>query len=57
MELIAAGKIQVTPLITAIAPLSEGASWFARLHAREPNLMKIVLDPGLGANPAPGAPR
>jgi L-iditol 2-dehydrogenase len=45
MEWIAAGKIKVAPLITAIAPLDEGPSWFARLHAREPNLMKVVLDP------------
>jgi L-iditol 2-dehydrogenase len=45
IELISQGKIQVTPLITSIAPLSDGASWFERLYAREPNLMKIVLDP------------
>jgi L-iditol 2-dehydrogenase len=45
MELIANGKIRVAPLITAVASLAEGASWFERLHAREPNLMKIVLDP------------
>ena len=45
MELIANGKITVAPLITATAPLSDGPEWFERLHAREPNLMKIVLDP------------
>jgi L-iditol 2-dehydrogenase len=45
IRLIAGGAIQVDALITAVAPLSEGASWFERLHAREPNLMKIVLDP------------
>jgi L-iditol 2-dehydrogenase len=45
MQLIAEGKIKVAPLITAVAPLSDGPSWFNRLHAREPNLMKIVLDP------------
>jgi L-iditol 2-dehydrogenase len=55
MEMIAAGKIQVTPLITAIAPLSEGASWFERLHAREPNLMKIVIDPSLALDGQGGA--
>jgi len=49
IELIASGKIQAKPLITAIAPLSDGPSWFARLHAREPNLMKIVLDPRAAA--------
>ena len=45
MDLIAKGKIKVAPLITAVAPLSDGPAWFNRLHAREPNLMKVVLDP------------
>ena len=45
IELIASGKIKVGPLITAIAPLEEGPSWFSRLHAREPNLMKVILTP------------
>jgi L-iditol 2-dehydrogenase len=45
IKLIADGRITVKPLITAVAPLDEGLSWFRRLHAREPNLMKIVLDP------------
>ena len=45
MGLLASGAIQVKPLITAIAPLSEGPQWFARLHARAPNLMKVVLVP------------
>jgi L-iditol 2-dehydrogenase len=46
MELMVAGKIRVKPLITAVAPLADGPRWFARLHAREPNLMKVVLAPG-----------
>ena len=45
IRLIAEGVIKVKPLITAVAPLEEGSPWFSRLHAREPNLMKIVLDP------------
>jgi L-iditol 2-dehydrogenase len=45
MALIADGKIKVAQLITAVAPLSEGPKWFERLHAREPNMMKVVLDP------------
>lgn len=49
IELITSGKIQVKPLITAVAPLEEGARWFERLHAREPNLMKIVLAPAKAA--------
>jgi len=52
IEMIASGKIKVAPLITAVAPLSEGPSWFDRLHAREPNLMKIVLDPRRDAESA-----
>jgi L-iditol 2-dehydrogenase len=46
MELMTSGLIQVQPLITAVAPLADGPQWFARLHAREPNLMKVVLAPG-----------
>lgn len=45
IELIAAGKIQVKPLITAVSPLEEGPRWFERLHSREPNLMKVILTP------------
>ncbi len=45
IELIASGKIQVKPFITAVASLEEGPRWFERLHAREPNLMKIILTP------------
>jgi len=47
MELLASGAIQVKPLITAVAPLGDGPRWFERLHAREPNLMKVVLTPGV----------
>jgi L-iditol 2-dehydrogenase len=49
MKLMASGKIRVDTLITAVAPLSDGPSWFDRLHSGEPNLMKIVLDPRMGA--------
>jgi L-iditol 2-dehydrogenase len=45
IELISSGKIQVKPLITAVASLEEGPRWFDRLHAREPNLMKVILTP------------
>jgi len=55
IDLIASGKIKVDSLITAIAPLSEAPSWFERLHAREPNLMKIILDPRLDASATVGA--
>ena len=53
MKLIAEGKIKVAPLITAIAPLADGPAWFHRLHSREPNLMKIVIDPRLDSSSEP----
>ena len=45
IQLVGSGRIQVKPLITAVAPLEEGPRWFERLYAHEPNLMKIVLAP------------
>jgi L-iditol 2-dehydrogenase len=45
VKAIASGQIQVAPLISAIAPLDEGAAWFDRLHRREPGLIKVVLTP------------
>ena len=45
IELLASGQIDVTPLISAVTSLAEGARSFERLYAREPNLMKIVLTP------------
>ena len=53
MRLMASGKIRVDGLISAIAPLEEGPAWFARLYNREPNLMKVILDPRLSAETAP----
>lgn len=45
MELLASGRIKVGPMISAVAPLRDGPKWFERLYAREPNLMKVILDP------------
>jgi L-iditol 2-dehydrogenase len=45
IELLQKGAVRVDGLITAIAPLEQGPDWFARLHAREPNLMKVILSP------------
>jgi L-iditol 2-dehydrogenase len=47
IELMAKGTIRVKPLISAIAPLEEGPRWFERLYSHEPNLMKVVLAPGM----------
>jgi L-iditol 2-dehydrogenase len=45
LELIASGQVRVDRLISAAAPLEEGPEWFARLYAREPGLMKVILEP------------
>jgi L-iditol 2-dehydrogenase len=46
IELMSSGQINVKPLISAVGPLSDGEQWFNRLYAREPGLMKVVLEPG-----------
>ena len=45
IDLMARGAIRVAPLISATAPLADGPGWFQRLYRREPNLMKVVLQP------------
>jgi threonine dehydrogenase-like Zn-dependent dehydrogenase len=45
LDLMARGRIDVKSLISAIAPMSEGPSWFDRLYARENGLLKVVLVP------------
>jgi L-iditol 2-dehydrogenase len=47
LDMIARGKIDVDALVSAVAPLGEGAAWFDRLYRREPGLMKVVLQPGV----------
>ncbi len=46
IDMLARGKVNLKPLISMVAPLDEGAQWFERLHAREANLMKVILTPG-----------
>ena len=45
LEEIAAGRIKVKPLTSAIAPLDEGADWFHRLHGGKEDLIKVILTP------------
>jgi L-iditol 2-dehydrogenase len=45
LELLAGGKLQAAPLISASAPLKDGAAWFDRLYRKEPGLIKVVLKP------------
>jgi threonine dehydrogenase-like Zn-dependent dehydrogenase len=39
------GAIRVESLLSAVAPLEDGVSWFKRLYEREPGLLKVVLEP------------
>jgi L-iditol 2-dehydrogenase len=45
LDLISQGQIKVDPLISAVAPLEEGATWFNRLYNHEKGLMKVILKP------------
>ncbi len=45
LKLIDSGKVKVDPLISKIAPLSEGPDWFNRLYRKEPGLNKVILVP------------
>jgi L-iditol 2-dehydrogenase len=45
LDLLGRGVVKVDELVTAVAPLEEGPSWFDRLYAREPGLMKVILQP------------
>lgn len=45
IELLASGAVDVAPLISAVAPLAEGATWFSRLHSASGGLMKVILRP------------
>lgn len=45
LGLIEKGKLKVDDLISAVAPLSEGAEWFDRLYKKEPGLNKVILKP------------
>ncbi|MFW6290377.1 MAG: galactitol-1-phosphate 5-dehydrogenase [Mariniphaga sp.] len=45
LTLLESKKIEVSEMISAIAPLSEGARWFERLYNKEPGLNKVILVP------------
>lgn len=45
LQLIGEGKLNVDAMLSASAPLSEGADWFERLYNKEPGLIKVVLNP------------
>ncbi len=45
IDLMNRGIIRVDPLITAKISLSDGPQWFERLHAGDPEQMKVVVMP------------
>jgi threonine dehydrogenase-like Zn-dependent dehydrogenase len=45
LEMLARGALDAAPLISATAPLAQGATWFDRLYRKEPGLLKVVLKP------------
>ena len=45
LDMLASGSVKTGPILSAVAPLAEGASWFDRLYRKEPGLLKVVLAP------------
>ncbi len=45
LEMIAKGDVDVEILISATAPLSQGAAWFHQLNEKNHGLMKVILIP------------
>ena len=45
LDMIANEAVNVNALISAIAPLSEGAKWFKRLYNKKSDLLKVILVP------------
>lgn len=45
LNMIEKGRVDVKSLLSAYAPLSEGAEWFQKLYDKKPGLNKVVLKP------------
>ena len=45
LNIISRGSIKLDPIISAVAPLGEGAAWFERLYRGGENLLKVILEP------------
>lgn len=45
LNMMGRGAIDPGAIISAVAPLSEGAAWFDRLYKGEENLLKVILRP------------
>jgi L-iditol 2-dehydrogenase len=45
LDLLERGALSVDPMMSAVAPLDEGAEWFDRLYRQEKGLLKVILKP------------
>jgi 2-desacetyl-2-hydroxyethyl bacteriochlorophyllide A dehydrogenase len=45
LDLMQSGRISVDEMISAVAPLSEGAVWFNKLYSKSEELNKVILVP------------
>jgi L-iditol 2-dehydrogenase len=45
LNMLESGMISVDDQISAVVPLSEGASWFGKLYRKEEELNKVILVP------------
>lgn len=45
LDLLKSGAVDVSDCISKCVPLQDGQEWFDRLHAAEPGLVKVVLNP------------
>jgi L-iditol 2-dehydrogenase len=45
LDMLVRGAIKTAPILSAVEPLAEGASWFDRLYRKEPGLLKVILRP------------
>lgn len=45
LNMLETGKISVDDQISAVVPLSEGASWFEKLYKKEEGINKVILVP------------
>ncbi len=45
LQAVADGSIRVKPLMSAVAPIADGQTWFDKLHRNEGSLLKVILHP------------
>jgi len=45
LDMIERGTLNADAILSATAPLSDGASWFKRLYQKEKGLLKVILNP------------